>query len=117
MQHITCEMISYHDDDTDIFLVELCSDVAIQYEVCVGEYMCTCLSFPLLHYFKHLAAVQCLCPDEIEVQAFPAVPFKYKSPLLHSGQSAQVDPHGNHSPTSAKFDCSVLASQLEHLAA
>jgi hypothetical protein len=46
------------DNKANIFLVKSQSDGAIDYEVDLENYNCTCLSFPIIWYCKDICAVQ-----------------------------------------------------------
>jgi hypothetical protein len=52
------------DPDRGKFIVRSQSDREIFYEVDLDAYDCTCLSFPLIRFSKHICAVQHDFPEE-----------------------------------------------------
>jgi hypothetical protein len=55
------------DNKANIPLVKSQSDGAIDYEVNLENYNCTCLSFPIIWYCKHICAVQIHYPKTINL--------------------------------------------------
>lgn len=65
-------------DEANIFSVKSQSDDAIDYEVDLEDYNCTCLSFPVIRYCKHISAVQKHYPET--VQLIPASALDITAP-------------------------------------
>ncbi|KAF8056883.1 hypothetical protein FPV67DRAFT_1364408, partial [Lyophyllum atratum] len=58
-----------HDKDQEIYLVQSQTKPGVSYRIDLDAYDCTCLSFPLIYFCKHICAVQTHYPE-----MFKAVP-------------------------------------------
>ncbi|KAJ7645737.1 hypothetical protein B0H17DRAFT_1215974 [Mycena rosella] len=113
-----------YDPDTRKFRVRSQSDPAIVYNVDLDAYDCTCLSFPLIRFCKHMCAVQHHFPEEFS--SIPVASLKITPEPDAEGDSngeesseSESESGGDTEIARTRIDLQTvddLAQQLESLA-
>ena len=82
----------------------------------MDSYTCNCEYFPLISYCKHLAAIQLLFPEDVDVWPFPSLTIKSdeKSTMSSPGDSESVKSTRNNDDISAAA-MACLSNKLQQL--